>query len=306
MDTLRWTPDGLRRLTLGFVIAGTALLAGPAVAWLFGPRPLLPSAWISVPLAVSAATALWTWLLCRALLKFSTWHFLWLGPLFGALNAGTTLSLLSVDEGLGAVLQGFLLGSLFGAPAGGILGLFFGGLVTASIAYYRRLLGKEPSDAGLRLVAAGAAWWLVVALAAHGLATGLAAKLAAVTYPHDYAFPPEVRWAAVAAKALATAFALAALVLHLRTLRWTRGVRAGAEPSFAVLPATPLVAAGLPPLPEGPAPEVLVRREAAGSGPFRQGAAHEPLGYLASPAQLQARAGATVALAVAACMLWLL
>jgi len=291
---------------VALVVAGAALMAGPAVAWAFGPGPLLPDVPLPAPLVVAATTALWAWVLCRRLLVArSLWHFLWLGPLFGVLNAGTALALLSFDSFPFGPLTGLLFGMLVGSPVGATLGLVFGGLIARFVAYHRKLLGKEPSDAGLRLMTAGAVWLLVVALAVHGFAREIGWEMAQLEHLRGTPLPWEVAGAEVASKFLATFVVLVSLVLHLKTLRWSRSVRSGGVPLLAVKPAAELAVAGLPPLAGGPASEVLVRRESAGSGPFRHGSAHAPLTYLASDTELRTRTAVAATLAAATSLLWL-
>ena len=300
MDILGWTPRQLERLAVGSMVIGAALLAGPAVVWAFGPGPLLPHR--PVAAVVTLTTAGWAWWLATRLMRSGRMgSVLWLGPLCGALNAGTALALLSTDRGLVSTLHGMLVGSLVGAPVGGALGLAFGGVMAAALAYAHRLRDKEPSDAGLRLVAAMAAWWLAVVLAGHAMATHLAQLTADTPWA---SVPKEVEWAVTAAKVIATGMALAALVLHGWALRWARAVRRGAHPELAVRPTSVLPPLALPPLPSGPAAEVLVRRASAGRGAFRRSETQAAVGYLASVDELRFRAALAAALVAVTGLLW--
>lgn len=204
------------------VIPGSALASSPAIRAVFGDDALVSGA--LPPVACTLSTAMWTWAFVALLRRrFSPGHGLWLGPLFGALNAGTSLALVNLFAGdpAGQVLAGVMVGTFFGSfMGGGPLGLVFGVMIAGFVAYWRDLQRSTSHDVSLRLLRAGALWLGAVAL---------------LTVWVDARSRAPVGWPALALSLGAVAAAGHAFVVHAHAHRWVRRLRRDALADYALV-----------------------------------------------------------------------
>lgn len=217
-----------QRFMMAIAVLGSALASSPAIRLILegespvkGPQPLAPPL---APLACTLSTAMWTWLFVRFFREpsRSPLHFVWLAPLLGALNAGTSLALVTLGEGggvgnaLGALGGGTFFGTLYG---GGPLGLVFGAMLAGFIAFARPLAKSADGDAPLRLLLGAATWLATVAL---------------LTVLADARSGAPVRWAPTALLFAAAVVSSASLATHVAVWRWTRRLRADLLPNYTL------------------------------------------------------------------------
>ncbi|MFT5359475.1 MAG: hypothetical protein ACI9KE_006718 [Polyangiales bacterium] len=209
-----WTEGRAEQLVAGVCIFCAAFAAPSFVATVLDSH-MYRGERHGLPLVIS--TAIWAWAFRRFLWKRNLWHFAWAGPLFGALNAGTTLGLSTLvsGQGVGEAMGGVLMGSFFGTfLGGGPLGIIFGGVLTLYIGFARKRLADRDAETSLQLLRASA---FVFALA------GVSCTALQLAPGASQAWPTNVL---LIIGGLVT---LVAAVAHLHALIWARKVRTGAK-----------------------------------------------------------------------------
>lgn len=218
----QWIEGRTERLVAGVCISCAALAAPSFVSRVFeGDASTYNTARDGVALVIS--TAFWAWLFHRFLWKRSLSHAFWLGPLLGALNAGTTygLSALVTGQGGGEVVGRVLVGSIFGTfLGGGPLGIGFAGVLATYIKAVRHRIATGAEAASLHALRTSA--WLFA------FAGACCAFLQ--MRPSAVQMRPVQTWPTNLLLLTGVLVAAAAIVAHLRGILWTRRVRAGAEP----------------------------------------------------------------------------
>lgn len=208
-----WKEGRTERLVAGVCILCAALAAPAFVSAIIHDHSTYNTTKNGVPLVL--CTAFWTWCFHRFLWKRSLSHAFWLGPVLGALNAGTTfgLSSLVAGQGPGAAVGGLLVGSIFGTfMGGGPLGICFGAVLAGYIKTVRHRIATGATAASLHVLRASA--WLFA------LSGGACTYLQLL--PHaDLSWPTSVLLLA------GLVVSLIAIAAHLRAIAWIRALRAG-------------------------------------------------------------------------------
>ncbi|MFK8000264.1 MAG: hypothetical protein AB8H86_11750 [Polyangiales bacterium] len=210
-----WKEGRTERLVASACILCAALAAPAFVSAILHDQSTYNTAKDGVPLVLS--TALWAWCFHRFLWKRSLSHAFWLGPLLGALNAGTTFGLSSfvAGQGAGSAVGGLLVGSVFGTfIGGGPLGIGFAAVLASYIKAVRYRIATGATAASLHVLRASA--WLFAF--GGGCCTYLQLRPQA-----------DLSWPTSALLVVGLVIALIALVAHLHAILWTRSVRAGSK-----------------------------------------------------------------------------
>jgi hypothetical protein len=209
-----WTEGRAEQLVAGVCIFCAAFAAPSFVATVLDSH-MYRGERHGLPLVIS--TAIWAWAFRRFLWKRNLWHFVWAGPLFGALNAGTTLGLSTLvsGQGVGEAMGGVLMGSFFGTfLGGGPLGIIFGGVLTLYIGFARKRSADRDAETSLQLLRASAFVFALAGVSCTGLQLAHGASQA---------------WPTNVLSIIGGVVTLVAAVAHFRALIWARKVRTGAK-----------------------------------------------------------------------------
>lgn len=211
-----WRDGRTEQLVASLCIVCAALAAPSFVSKIFeGDVSTYNTSKNGVVLVLS--TAFWAWCFHRFLWKRNLGHAFWLGPLLGALNAGTTfgLSALVAGEDGGEVVGSVLIGAVFGTfIGGGPLGIGFAAVLSAYIKAVRHSIATGAQAASLHVLRASA-WLFAFA--------GACCAFLQMRPNAGLAWPTNVLLLTGVAVAVVSVFA------HLRAMSWTRRVRAGTE-----------------------------------------------------------------------------
>lgn len=211
----QWKEGRVERLVAGVCILCAALAAPAFVSAILHDPSTYTTSKDGVPLVLS--TAFWAWCFHRFLWKRSLGHAFWVGPLLGALNAGTTFGLSSFvnGQGPGAAVGGVLIGTVFGTfLGGGPLGIGFGAALASYIKAVRHRIATGALAASLHALRASA--WLFAF--GGGACTYLELRPQA-----------DLSWPTSVLLLVGLVVSLIGIVAHLRAIAWTRSLRAGTK-----------------------------------------------------------------------------
>jgi hypothetical protein len=251
-------PVRARRVLIGAVALGGAVLTRPALDALLGAGGVTPDSDLLLPtLATAVVSAVVARSSMRARVPAMT--VLLLSMVGGIANIGLSALLVGLAHGLGISVVGIAIFATFVLSwLGAFLGFLFG-LAFMPLVHFGSSVEARPSVDAEQHVMLGSAVWLTL------IGAGVA-----ILAPHA----DSAAGAIVAAAGGAGLSALLAL-RDLRLLRWLRRVRAGDVPLWAIVPRGQVEATlWLPPLlrcADGREPDqvLVLRGQPLGEGPFR-------------------------------------